>query len=55
MSVEEACHRILGSRVAEAIISDQGLRRAIVAAMAAARDTDEPEALDAIRQAMRHL
>jgi hypothetical protein len=48
MSIEEACHSILGDQAAHGIITEQGIHWAVVAAMAAARTDDDPDALDAI-------
>ena len=53
MSVEEACRAILRPVVADRVIAKMGLRWAIVTAMAAARTTDDPEAIEVIRQASR--
>lgn len=50
LSLEIACERILGKRVAQAIIEDQGLRWAIVAAMAAAQNLDDREAIAELRR-----
>lgn len=55
MSVEEACRWILGRKIADAIIDDMGLRWTIVTAMAAATTNDNPEAIKALRQAMRNV
>lgn len=49
MTIEEACHSILGGEVAHAIITEQSLEWAIVAAMAAARTSHPPEAIAAIK------
>lgn len=50
ISLEAACERILGKRVAQAIIQDQGLRWAIVAATAKALTTDDPQAIAELRR-----
>lgn len=50
MCLEVACERILGQRAAQAIIHDQGLRWAIVAAVATARTTDDAAALAELRR-----
>lgn len=49
MSTEEACYSILGAELAHAIIADQGLSWAVVAAMAEATTDDNPEAIAALR------
>jgi hypothetical protein len=48
MTIAEACVEILGAPAAAAIIRSQGIRWAVVAAMAAARTSDNPAALEAI-------
>lgn len=48
MTIEEACAEILGAQIAHAIITTQGVRWAVVAAMADARTSDNPAALAAI-------
>lgn len=53
MTVEDACRSILGAEPADAIISDMGLNWAVPAAMAAARMSDDPEAINALRQHVR--
>lgn len=45
MTLEDACRSILGRAAADAIISDQGLNWAAVAAMAAARNSHDSRAL----------
>jgi Trk K+ transport system NAD-binding subunit len=50
MSIEEACHAILGDQAAHGIITEQGIHWAVVAAMAAATTNDDPQALAAIRR-----
>lgn len=49
ISLETACERILGKRAAQAIIADQGIRWAIVAATAKALTTDDAEAIAELR------
>lgn len=53
MSVEEACRWILGRNFADNLIRDMGLRWTIVSAMAAAKENDNPKAIEALRQAAR--
>jgi hypothetical protein len=48
MTITEACVAILGHDAAAAIIRNQGIRWAVVAAMAVARTSDDPSALEAI-------
>ena len=48
MTIHEAVHAILGDRLAHAIIADQGIHWAVVAAMAQATTDDDPRALAAI-------
>lgn len=50
MSIEEACRVILGNKLAAAIIDDQGVHWAVVAAMAKAVNGDDQRALKAIRE-----
>jgi hypothetical protein len=50
MSIEQACAAILGTEAAGAILRDQGVRWAVVAAMAVAKRSDDPDALDAINR-----
>lgn len=50
MTIDEACRSILGERLAGAIINDQGIHWAVVAAMAQAQVTDDRRALAAIRK-----
>lgn len=45
MSLETACSRIMGDELAVKMIADMGLRWTIVAAVAEARKSDDPEAL----------
>lgn len=49
MNVDEACRLILGEKLANAIISDQGPHWAVVAAMAAATTDHDPLAIKALR------
>jgi hypothetical protein len=49
MSIEEACRIILGNKIAAAIIKDQGVHWAVVAAMCEAKTNHDPRALKAIR------
>ncbi len=49
MSIKEACQWILGRARADSITRDMGIRWTISAAIAAARTTDKPEALAALR------
>lgn len=49
MSIEQACRIILGNKLAAAIIADQGIHWAVVAAMAQAKTNDDPRALQSIR------
>lgn len=48
MSLEDACAAILGDEAAAAVMLDMGLQWTVVAAMAAARPSDDPAALAAI-------
>ena len=48
MTIDEACAAILGDETATAIALDQGLHWAVVAAMAAAKTSDDPRAISAI-------
>ena len=50
LSLETACERVLGKRAAKAIIDGQGLRWAIVAAVAAARTTDDAQAIAELKR-----
>lgn len=45
MSIDEACRIILGNKLAAAIIADQGIHWAVVAAMTEAKTNDDPRAL----------
>ncbi len=49
MSIEEACRKILRPAVADSLIRELGLKWTIAVAMAAARTSDDPEAIEAIR------
>ncbi len=49
MNIEEACRVILGNKLAAAIIADQGVHWAVVAAMTEAKTNHDPRALKAIR------
>lgn len=49
MSIEDACRIILGNKIAAAIIADQGIHWAVVAAMTEAKTNHDPRALQAIR------
>lgn len=49
MTLEQACAAVLGKKAAEAIIKDQGLAWCAVAAIAAAKTSDPPQALKALR------
>lgn len=51
MAIEEACRIILGRNLSLTIENEQGLRWAIVAAMAVATKDDNPEAIEALRRA----
>lgn len=53
MSVEEACHAILGDELAHAIIGSMGVHWAVVAAMAQAMEGDNPEAIRTLRDHTR--
>lgn len=48
-TVEEACKAILGEEVADEIIKDMGLHWAVAGAVAAARTTDNPQAIAILR------
>lgn len=50
MTIEQACRIILGNKLAAAIIEEQGIHWAVVAAMTDARTSDDPRALAAIRK-----
>lgn len=50
MTIEDACARIIGRDLAQAIIRSQGINWCVVAAMAEARTSDDPTALYTIRQ-----
>lgn len=50
MDINEACRKILGGKTAVAIIADQGLHWAVVAAMAAATTDDDAEAIRTLRE-----
>lgn len=49
MNIREAVSAIIGDKAARAIIADQGLHWAVIAAMAAAKTSDDPRAIAAIR------
>ena len=49
MTIEEACHSILGGKLAHAIIGSMGVHWAVVAAMARAQTDDDPIAIKALR------
>lgn len=49
MTIEEACHSILGDELAHAIISSMGVHWAVVAAMAQAMEGDDPAAIRTLR------
>jgi hypothetical protein len=49
MTIEEACRIILGNKIAAAIINDQGVHWAVVAAMSVAQTNHDSRALKAIR------
>jgi hypothetical protein len=48
MNIREACASIMGEKLALAIIADQGIHWAVVAAMAEATTDDDPAAIAAI-------
>ena len=48
VNIREAIASIIGERLAAAIIADQGIHWAVVAAMAEAETSDDPNALAAI-------
>ncbi len=48
MNIREACCSIMGEKLACAIITDQGIHWAVVAAMADATTGDDPAAIQAI-------
>ena len=50
MTIEEACRKIMGAKLADAIIKDRGVHWAVVAAMGDATDADDPTAIAVIRQ-----
>jgi hypothetical protein len=50
LSIEQACRVILGNKLAESIIEEQGVHWAVVAATMEARTSDDPRALAAIRK-----
>ncbi len=49
MTIEQACRNILGRTVANAIIEDQGIHWAVVAAMDKAITADDPLSIAKIR------
>lgn len=49
LSIEQACRIILGNKIAAAIIADQGVHWAVVAAMCEAKTNHDPRGLLAIR------
>ena len=49
MTIEQACHEILGDKLAHAIISSMGVHWAVVAAMAQATTDDSPRAIQVLR------
>ena len=53
MTVEQACHEILGDKLAHAIIGSMGVHWAVVAAMAQATTADDPRALQTLRDYVR--
>lgn len=53
MTIEEACCSIMGDKLANAIIMDQGVHWAVVAAMADARTSHDPEAIATLRAYVR--
>lgn len=58
MNIREACDRILGSKLAAAIIADQGLHWAVVAAMCDCRVSHGPAvkaAIDAYNAELKRL
>jgi hypothetical protein len=50
MGIEQAVRVILGNKLAEAIMADQGIHWAVIAAMTQATTMDDPRALAAIRK-----
>lgn len=54
MTIETACALIMGDELAHSIITDMGLHWAVVAAMAEAKTTDDPEAIRTLREYVRH-
>lgn len=50
MTIEEACRKILGQKLADSIIADMGVRWAVVVAMCDATTADDPEAIQLIRE-----
>lgn len=48
MNIREAVASIIGESLASAIIADQGIHWAVVAAMAEATTSDDPKAIAAI-------
>jgi len=49
MNIREAISAIIGAKLAQAIIADQGIHWAVVAAMAEATTSDDPQVLQTIR------
>jgi hypothetical protein len=49
VTIEEASRVVPGNKLAEAIIADQGVHWAVVAAMCEAKTNHDPRALKAIR------
>ena len=50
MTPSDACRQILGCKTADAIIADQGVHWAVVAAMAAATTRHDLTAVEALRE-----
>lgn len=48
MNIREACASIMGDTMARNIIHNMGIHWAVTCAMAEARTSDDPDALDAI-------
>jgi hypothetical protein len=49
MTIEQACASIMGKKLSNSIIADQGIAWCVVAAMAQATTADDPVALHTIR------
>jgi hypothetical protein len=55
MNIEDACRAILGNSLADSIIASQGIHWAVVAAVASARTSDDPRALEALDKRLAEI